>query len=489
MFNRLVTSILFVSSFFYVSFLFAETILDSKSSLSGLRPNIVLFLADDQSKLDHSAYGNKDVPTAVTQAFSRDALVFEKAYTGQAICAPSRSILFTGMYPLKNGCYINHTAIRPGLKTLPAYLQELGYDVLLIGKSHIKPMEQFPWKEWMQSIKKEGYPRPAIPIDKVDDYLAKNNKPFCLIFASEYPHGPYFKKTRFDPSSINLYPFQDDNSYNRNRFSRYYASIEEKENEFANVLKLIDKHGLNEKTIVFYADDHGMARGKFTVYDSGLNVAFMVRWPGKIIPQRTNALISFVDFLPSLMDLAGSNSIEDCNFDGKSFLGVLSGDSDSHHKYVFGVAVNQGIQNRHIFPQRSISDGRYRYIYSFNSMDNLRKFKNINEDRLYFLRYGANKRPGVPIEELYDTKSDPYELNNLIGMIGMQGVKNNLKHELFNWMKSQGDYLNLSNSISPIFKVWRHNLDEQAEEFNYTISPKKVGVLKNKRINPHDYGN
>ena len=103
-------------------------------------------------------------------------------------------------------------------------------------------------------------------------------------------------------------PFQHDNLGSRNYFGRYYTSIQEKENEFEAILDLVDKHNLKNKTIVFYADDHGMARGKFTVYKSGLNVAFMVRWPGCIQPGRSDALVSFADFVPTVLDLAHENA-------------------------------------------------------------------------------------------------------------------------------------------------------------------------------------
>jgi uncharacterized sulfatase len=69
------------------------------TGLPGSRPNIIFFLADDQSRSDHRIYGNLKAPTPITEAFSRQALVFNKAYTGQAICAPSRSMLLTGLYP------------------------------------------------------------------------------------------------------------------------------------------------------------------------------------------------------------------------------------------------------------------------------------------------------------------------------------------------------------------------------------------------------
>ena len=111
---------------FSQEFSFEPGNLEATKKLSGVRPNIILFLADDQSKTDHTVYGNEKVPTLVTEEFSKESLVFENTFTGQAICAPSRSMLLTGLYPLKNGCYINHTAIRPGIKTLPAYLTELG---------------------------------------------------------------------------------------------------------------------------------------------------------------------------------------------------------------------------------------------------------------------------------------------------------------------------------------------------------------------------
>ena len=463
---------------------------DSQGRLDGKRPNIIMFLADDQSITDHMTYGNEKVPTPVTQAFSKESLVFDNAFTGQAICAPSRSMLLTGLYPLRNGCYINHTAIRPGVKTLPFYLKKLGYDVLLVGKSHIKPADQFPWTQWIPPVKKAGYPRPAISIEAVDEYLSKREKPFCLIIASEYPHGPYFKESKFDPEDVLLPPFQADNKWNRNYFGRYYTSIEEKENEFEAILHLVDKHDIKDETIVFYADDHGMARGKFTVYKSGLNVAFMVRWPGHIQPGRTDALISFADFVPTLIDLASHDRSEKrYDFDGESIIHIFEKNTGSHHKFVFGVGNSQGIQNRHIFPQRSIYDGRYNYIYNFNARERLERLDIKDPIKYYFYRLGADKNKNKPEEELYDTLNDPFEMNNLALDEDFMTLKSELKEVLFTWMKSQNDYLGDSSHI-PFFKVWRPalDLDVQAPQFNYRISVDKEGSLEGRKVNPHNYG-
>ena len=424
--------------------------------LRGTRPNIIMFLSDDQSISDHATYGNKKVPTPVTEAFGKESLVFENAFTGQAICARVvRCFLQDSI--LKNGCYINHTAIRPGIKTLPTYLIKLGYDVLLVGKSHIKPAEQFPWTKWIKPISKSGYPRPAICIESVDNFLRTRDKPFCLIIASEYPHGPYFKDSKFNMDEVSLPPFQADNKWNRNYFGRYYTSIAEKENEFGAILNLVDKYKLSDDTIVFYADDHGMARGKFTVYKSGLNVAFMVRWPGHISPGRTNILTSFSDFVPTLIDLADNNfNHEEYNFDGKSLVKILEGKSVINHEYLYGVGNSQGIQNRHIFPQRSVFDGSYNYIYNFNSNERLSKLNISDPPIYYFYKLGADKHKGTPEEELYDTLIDPFEMNNLAKDNSLILLKEKLKKALFIWMESQNDYLN--DSEYSIFSSVRQNL-------------------------------
>ena len=231
-----------------------------------------------------------------------------------------------------------------------------------------------------------------------------------------------------------------------------------------------------------------MARGKFTVYKSGLNVAFMVRWPGKIKPGKTDALTSFADFLPTVIDLANNQDKAFANdFDGKSLLGIFSGISSNQHEYLYGVGENQGIQNRHIFPQRSIYDGRYNYIYNFNSNERLAKLSIKDPVMYYFLKFGADKHKGIPEEELYDTLNDPFEMNNLAGKSEHLSLQSKLKSLLFGWMERQKDYLSTTNSI-PYFKIWRHELDVQDPQFNYSIKDDKVGILEGKKVSHHKYG-
>ena len=112
-------------------------------------PNLIIYLADDQNQLDYGCYGNPLVQTSAVDRLSKEGILFENAYVAQAICAPSRSMLYTGMYPLKNGCYANHTAVKPNVKSITYYLKKAGYNVILSGKSHVKPNSVFNWSKYV----------------------------------------------------------------------------------------------------------------------------------------------------------------------------------------------------------------------------------------------------------------------------------------------------------------------------------------------------
>ncbi|TWU33185.1 sulfatase family protein [Novipirellula artificiosorum] len=452
------------------------------SEMKGSKPNIVFFLGDDQSKFDHSTYGNVAVPTPTTDALAKEGLVFERAFTGQAICAPSRSMLYTGLYPLRNGCFINHSPIRPGVQTLPKYLSDLGYTVVLAGKSHVNPDAQFPWSIRMEPVQEEGLPRPSIPIQEMDKLMKdQGSKPFCLMIASEFPHGPYFDESPYKADDVSLPPFADSTEEAKKKATLYYASIAQKERELASVLKLLEKHGIEDQTIVFYADDHGVTRGKYTAYDSGLNVAFIVRWPGNVPPGRTNALSSFADFVPTVIELAGGTPPED--LDGMSLLPILEKGEGKQHEYVYGVTVNQGIIYRHVFPQRSVHDGRYHYIFNFNSMERLERERAKGNEVNYFIEKGASKYRHLPEEMLFDTQSDPHELSNLAGRPEMADVQQSLKTELFRWMKEQNDYLSEDGPLPFLQTNKKFSLDRADE--GHPIPKRMIGSLKGKTIDPH----
>jgi uncharacterized sulfatase len=422
-------------------------IIDSNNKTN---PNIIFYLADDQDVYDYGCYGNDKVNTSAVDRLANEGMLFTNAFTGQAICAPSRSQLFTGKYPLKNGCFANHTATKPDVKSVTAYMKNLGYEVVLAGKSHVKPSSVYQWDREWEPVPKKDVPRDYIPLDSIAHYFKTSKKPFCMFITSKYPHGKYFDVENPNTEDIKFYPFNEhkkkDKAYVKSK-AGYYRSIEEDNTQLDGVLKLVDNF-LGDNTLFIYSADHGVS-GKFTVKDIGLKVPFIVRWPKAIKPGRTsNQLIHYTDVLPTFMEIAGGKAPED--MDGTSFLRILKGEDVEVNEYVYGVRTNQNILNSEVFPSRMIRNKRYKYIRNFNSLEvveeNLTGKPNVD----YFIKRGANAHKNEPLEELYDLENDSFEQHNLVKNPEYKSIKERLAKDLFKWMKTQGDILNEEVGNMPI---------------------------------------
>ena len=441
--NRLTYYILLISLLYFNPF-YAQQ--ESKT------PNIVFYLSDDQDLLDYGVYGNPNVQTSNADLLASQGMKFSNFYTGQAICAPSRSQIFTGMYPVKNGCMANHIGVKPDIKSITSLLRESGYEVVLAGKSHVKPNKVFDWTHYFPKINNR-----YLPLEQIDDYLKNVNKPFCLIIASDYPHGPYPQTSNYSKADIFKLPY--DPSYIGNHKPGYYQNIQDDNDQLGQVLSMVDNYGLRENTMFIYASDHGLS-GKWSLKEQGLRVPFIVRWPGKIKPNTTSeTLLTLVDVLPTLLEV--SNTKIPAEIDGKSFLEILNGSKMKIHDYVFGVSTRQNIRECKIFPSRMIRGSRFKLIRNFNSIEvvnsNLGDNPVINE----FAKIGAESFPNVPYEELYDLEKDPYQKVNLIDNPKYKKIRNRLSVALENWMKSQEDFL-LDNPIS-VLKPTLHPLDKNSK--------------------------
>ncbi|MGY6647994.1 sulfatase family protein [Wenyingzhuangia sp. IMCC45574] len=450
---------------------------------SAEKPNMIFYLADDQDVYDYGCYGNKKVKTAAVDRLAKEGMLFTNAFTAQAICAPSRSQLFTGNYPLKNGCFANHSATRPTIKSVTTRMKKMGYEVVLAGKSHVKPSSVYTWdKEW-EPVPKKNVPRDYIPLDSIENYFKTSRKPFCMFITSKYPHGKYFDVKNPDANKIKFYPFNRSKK-NKPEFVKakagYYRSIEEDNTQIEKVLALVDRY-LNENTMFIYSADHGVS-GKFTVKDIGLKVPFVVRWPKVIKPgSRSDQLIHYTDVLPTFMDMAGAKSFD--NMDGKSFLPILEGKEVAINQYVYGVRTNQNILNSEVFPSRMIRDQRYKYIRNFNSIEvveqNLTGKSNID----YFIKRGANKYKNEPLEELYDLQQDPYEATNLANNPALQSIKEKLKKDMFTWMQSQGDFLDETIGNMPLITA----KGKKGFKLDRDTPRRKIPDSIKNTLNPEDY--
>ena len=312
---------------YYILLIFLLSFNSFYSQQESKTPNIVFYLSDDQDLLDYGVYGNPNVQTSNADLLASEGMKFSNFYTGQAICAPSRSQIFTGMYPVKNGCMANHIGVKPDIKSITSLLKESGYEVVLAGKSHVKPNKVFDWTYYFPKVNNRH-----LPLEQIEDYLKNVNKPFCLIIASDYPHGPYPQTSNYSKADIFKLPY--DPSYIGNHKPGYYQNIQDDNDQLGQVLNMVDNYGLRENTMFIYASDHGLS-GKWSLKEQGLRVPFIIRWPGKIKPNTTSeTLLTLVDVLPTMLEV--SNTEIPSEIDGKSFLETLNGSKMKIHDYILG---------------------------------------------------------------------------------------------------------------------------------------------------------
>jgi uncharacterized sulfatase len=395
------------------------------------------------------------------------ALRFSNAYTTQAVCAPSRSQLFTGTFPMKNGCYANHLPVR-NVKDINDFMSELGYDVVLAGKGHIKPNSVFNWTRYFPTNSDR-----LIPINKVEDYITNTEKPICIIFSSDLPHGPFPKSNGYNNKPLDYDPTTMNVSSKIGDFKAgYYQNIEDDNAQLGKVLNMLESVSDFDDSIFIYISDHGL-KGKWSVRETGLKIPMVIRWPNVIPPNTSNdKLVSIVDILPTIIEISGGEKIE--RLDGKSLTPIFSNTNISFRDYIFGIATRQNIQKCHVFPSRSVRDNRYKYVVNYNAkevvQDNLGSNKHIN----YFIERGANQFANVPFEELYDLERDPYEHVNLAQDESLLAIKQKLSTVLNDWMNSQNDVL--AQHKMPILKPTLHPLDRPSKwnnpkkEFQFTLS-------------------
>jgi uncharacterized sulfatase len=347
-------------------------------------------------------------------------------------------------------------------------LSELGYEVILAGKSHVGPDAVFNWDAEMPTIESDSGPRKYLPLEQIKNYFINGKKPFCMFITSEYPHGPYYNEPPLDEEDYVTYPAlaynkRDSARINRvnsgKRYAGYYRNIEEDQKQLSYILDMVDKY-LSQNTLFMYSADHGIT-GKFTVYDRGLHTPFVARWPEVIKPgSKSDVMINYVDVLPTLIDVIGGNVPDD--IDGRSFADVFVGNENEIHQYVYGVSTNQNIRHASVFPSRSIRSKDFKYIINFNSEEVVHNNLTDNEIINAFIKRGAEKFENVPYEELFYIATDPFETENIASNPDFEKTKTKLREALFDWMKQQGDFLYEEGNM-PLLKPTLHPLDKQSE--------------------------
>ncbi|MCA9079070.1 MAG: sulfatase-like hydrolase/transferase [Planctomycetaceae bacterium] len=421
-------------------------------------PNVLIIMADDCTFNDLPMYGGQNAFTPNLVRFSSEGLTFNHAYLTSAMCQPCRAELYSGQFPLRNGCAWNHSASRKSTISLPQHLRPLGYRVGIAGKVHVKPEQVFPFDN-VPGFDSNCVRDPTQTHDTtgIRDYMSSDaSQPFCLVVALVDPHLPWVMgdPSRYPPKQLKLPPNIADTPVTRQDYSKYLAEITYMDGQVGDILQVLTETGHAEDTLVLFTSEQGaqFPGCKWTNWDTGLHTALIARWPGKVASgERTDAIVQYADVVPTLIELAGGDPTTH-PFDGRSFADVLRGAATAHRDYAFGMHNN--VPEGPPYPIRAITNGQWRYI------------ENLTPGELYIERHvmggGRLNNPywftwmgtsadnphtymlvkrylSRPAEQLYHTANDPYELNNLADDPAAQEIKARLRDELHQWRAAQGD--------------------------------------------------
>ena len=448
-----------------LSLFIASAICGPARAADDARPlNILLITADDLG-LQLSCYGDKVIKTPHLDRLAAGGAQFDVAYVAQASCSPSRSAMFTGLYPHTNGQYgLTNSGnfqmhARSHDATIPALLKKVGYRTGIIGKLHVGPEKVFPFDD-----------RPRVNTRQVRDvakaardFLARDGKFFLMVNYSD-PHAyrtsresrDWYFPAQIDglpekpiqPGDAPPWPFQGiDEPEQLKKVANYYNCVLRLDAGVGMLLDALDKSGHADDTLVIFVGDHGppFARGKTTCYEAGLRVPFMVRWPGGSKPMKSEAMVSTVDILPTILDAAGVVPPKELH--GRSLRPVVSSGDAPWRKYLAGEFHFHG--SSPFFPRRAIRDDRYKLIHNLMA-GKTKPSTGIDGDRAYPLsqqpkyqdtptRRAFDTFADPPEFELYDLKNDPNELNNLAGKADLAEVQQRMKAALEQWRKETGD--------------------------------------------------
>lgn len=452
----------------------------------GERPNILWLVTEDMSHY-LPEFGDSTIETPNLSRLAGEGVIYPHLFSPSGVCAPSRAAIATGLYPSSFGANHMRTNSYTEVTGLPPYEAVPPPDVRMM--SEILRMNGY----YCTNNSKEDYQfkAPVTAWDESSNFAHWRNRepgqPFFSIFNFTVTHEsglfePYgFRKmelrhyhegdTSFASSpwmertseaetpvhvskdlDFNIPPYLPETEVVKRDIWKVYNNIAEMDRQVGAVIKQLEEDGLLEKTIIFFYADHGgpLPRQKRLIYDSGLNAPMIIRFPNQQnAGTRDDQLISFIDFAPTILSLAGIDLPRYLH--GQAFLGVHQ--SASRREYIHAAADRfDGFTDA----IRAVRDERYKYIRNYRpqqgyylpityreQIPTMQELLKLHEEGKLNEIQEQWFREEKPEEELFDCSVDPHELNNLAMNPDYNPILVRLSTEMDRWIKDIGDQPNL----------------------------------------------
>lgn len=445
--------------------------------------NVLWLVAEDLSPDYLSAYGDFRAPTPNLDRLAKEGVVYTHNFSVSGVCSPSRATLATGLYPNSFGAQ--------NMRTLnqQAATREAGIiDYQVVPPTAVKMVSEIMRENgyYTSNNAKEDYQffKSELAWDESSIYAHWRNRPdeetpFFSIFNFGVSHESRmwnFKKDIFDEGKfppdrgvkkwnekhenshvpllvpedleVDIPPYLPQNEIGKNAMRRMYTNIIRMDRGVGKILDQLEEDGLLDQTIIVWYSDHGgpLPRQKRLLYDSGLRVPLIIRYPdGSRAGRRDDRLISFVDFPPTLLSMVGIQAPS--YMQGQAFEGAFK--AENPRTFIHGHADRF---DESVDMIRAVRDKRFKYL------------KNFHPDRPYYLPLAYREkmevmqellrmrdagtldenqalwfRPSKVEEELFDTEKDPHELNNIAGDPAYADILASLRDECERWMKAIDD--------------------------------------------------
>lgn len=449
------------------------------SSVFAQQPENVVFILSDDHRYDYMSF-HPDSPdfleTPGMDRMAEQGAHIANAFVTTSLCSPSRASILTGQYPFRHGAVDNSNPMKEGTRLVSQQLQEAGYQTGYFGKWHIGAATDDPqpgFDRWVSFQGQGVYYNPTLNFDgerrQVEGYTTDlltdyaldwiekqkdNDQPFFTYISHKAVHAEFYPAERHDsryadadipkPQSMKyieenyegkpdwvreqrfswhgvdyMYHNRDDHPQSLDEIiTEYSESLMAVDESINRVLDYLEENGLAENTLVIYMGDNGFMLGehglidKRQAYEESMRVPMLAWAPGFIEPGTTiEENILNIDMTPTFLDLAGGSMPEDHTVDGRSFLPILENGSAKEWRDTF---VYQYFWE-HAFPHTpttyAIRGDRYKYIYYHGVWD-----KN----------------------ELYDLKTDPKEMHNLVDLPSQQARVDSMRERMFDIFEENG---------------------------------------------------
>jgi N-sulfoglucosamine sulfohydrolase len=432
----------------------------------GERPNILWISAEDISP-DLGSYGDSYSISPNLDRLAAEGVRYVNAFSTAPVCAPSRSAIITGMYPTTIGSlHMRSKAVPPvGVKAFTEYLRAAGYYCTNNSKTDYNfeplPTNRPPDTVWDETGNRAHWRNRG---DRKQPFFAVFNLTVTHESQIRAPEAEYRKNTErlapnqfHDPARAVLPPYYPDTPLVRRDWARYHDNITAMDYQVADILRQLTEDGLADRTIVFFWGDHGrgLPRGKRNVYDSGIRVPLIVRWPGNLQPGTVNdELVSLFDLGPTALSLAGVRIPS--NMQAQAILGLQKG-----RPRQFAFAHRDRMDEAHDMV-RSVIDRQYHYIRNFHpdrtnaqhieyleEMPTMKELRRLFKDHFNALGPGYGKAlnaaqlafmlPRKPVEELYDVTVDRHEVSNLASSPKHRAILLRMRAALGQWQRETRD--------------------------------------------------